>query len=112
MNKITKEYLEDYVAELGEFEKSHLKGSTFWASCTYTMEFEDILRLEDEGIDASDFLNVCITLNGTWADYGGCEWDSMDFCKVEEYQELVPEVVIPEHYITKQRTEVFVPVWE
>lgn len=112
MNKITKEYLQDYVSELGEFETEHRKGSSFYASCSYTLKQDDIDTLKNEGVDASDFLNVCITLNGDWSDDWGCEWHDMDFCKVEEYQELVPEQIIPEHFITKQRTEVFVPVWE
>ena len=112
MNKITKECLEDYVAELGEFETEHRKYSSFYANCSYTFNQDDIDTLAEEGVDASEFLDVCVTLNGTWSDSDGCEWDSMDFCKVEEYQELVPEVVIPEHYVTKQRVEEFVPVWE
>lgn len=112
MDKITKEYLEDYVAERGEFEKEHRKGSSFYAYCTYTITQTDIEELKTHGIDASDLLNVCVTLNGAWSDDWGCEWYSMDFCKVEEYQELVPEVVIPAHYVTKQKTGVFVPVWE
>lgn len=112
MNKITKEQLQDYVSELGEFDKEFRKGSSFYAWSTYTFKQDDIDTLKAEGIDASDFLNVCVTLNGMWDDSNGTEWDSMDFCKVEEYQELVPEVVIPEHYITKQRTEEFVPTWE
>ena len=112
MNKITKEYLEEYVSEMGDFEKEHRKYSSFYCSATYTITQTDIEGLKNEGVDASDFLNVCITLNGMWDDSNGTEWDSMDFCRVEEYQELVPEVVIPEHYITKQKSEVFVPVWE
>ena len=112
MNKITKEYLEDYVAELGEFETEHRKYSSFYATSSYTFKQDDIDTLAKEGVDASEFLNVCVTLNGTWSDSDGCDWDSMDFCKVEEYQELVPEQVIPAHYVTKQKTEVFVPVWE
>ena len=112
MDKITKEQLEDYVADMGEFEKEHRKYSSFYCSAIYTMTQTDIEELKKESIDASDFLDVCITLNGMWDDSNGTEWDSMDFCKVEEYQELIPEVVIPEHFVTKQRTEVFVPVWE
>ena len=112
MNKINKSYLQDYVADMGVFEKEHRKYSSFYCSTTYTITQTDIEELKNEGVDASDFLNVCVTLNGTWSDSDGCDWTDMDFCKVEEYQELVPEVVIPEHFITKQRAEVFVPVWE
>lgn len=114
MDKITKEYLEDYVAEMGEFEKEHRKYSSFYCSATYTITQTDIEELKTEGIDASDFLNVCVTLNGMWDDSNGTDWyeNEATFCKVEEYQELVPEVVIPAHYVTKQKTEVFVPVWE
>jgi len=112
MNKITKEYLEDYVADMGIFEKEHRKYSSFYCSATYTITQTDIEELKTEGIDASDFLNVYITLNGTWDDSNGTEWDSMYFCKVEEYQELIPEQVIPAHYVTNWKTEVFVPVWE
>ena len=111
MNKITKEYLEDYVAEMGEFEKEHRKYSSFWCTATYTITQTDIEELKNEDVDASDFLNVCVTLSGIYDDNDGCDWSSMSFCKVEEYQELVPEQIIPAHYVTKQRTEVFVPTW-
>lgn len=112
MNKVTKEYLEDYVADMGVFEKEHRKYSSFYCSATYTMTQTDIEELKNEGVDASDFLNVCVTLSGYYDDNNGCDWNSMSFCKVEEYQELVPEQIIPAHYVTKQRTEVFVPTWE
>lgn len=112
MDKITKEQLQDYVAELGEMETEHRKGSTFFADCSYTFKQSDIDTLKEEGIDASDFLNVCVTLNGMWDDNWGCDWTDMDFCKVEEYQELVPEQIIESHYITKQKTEKFEYTWE
>lgn len=112
MNKITKDCLQEYVSDLGEFEKEHRKYGSFYASCTYTFKQADIDTLKEEDVDASDFLNVCVTLNGYWSECDGCEWEDVDFCKVEEYQELVPEQVIPAHYVTKQKTEGFVPVWE
>ena len=64
LTKITKDYLEEYVSKLGEMETEHRKGSTFYAGCSYTFKQEDIDTLKDEGVDASDFLNVCVTLNG------------------------------------------------
>lgn len=112
MNKITKEYLEDYVAEMGEFEKEHRKYSSFYCSATYTITQTDIEELKSEGVDASDFLNVCITLNGMWDDSNGTEWDSMNFCKVEEYEEVIPEQIIPAHTVKKQRAEKFDYKWE
>lgn len=112
MDKITKQYLQDYVQDVGDIETEHRKYSSFYANCSYTFKQDDIDVLAKEGVDASEFLNVCVTLNGMWSDSDGCDWTDMDFCKVEEYQELVPEVVIPAHYVTKQKTEVFVPVWE
>ena len=112
MNKITKSYLEDYVAELGEFETEHRKYSSFYATSSYTFKQDDIDTLAKEGVDASEFLNVCVTLNGTWSDSDGCDWDSMDFCKVEEYEELIPEQIIPAHTVKKQRTEKFDYKWE
>ena len=112
MNKITKDYLEEYISELGEMETEHRRGSTFFANCSHTFTQTDIEELKQEGVDASDFLSVCVTLSGIYDDNNGCDWDSMDFCKVEEYQELVPEQVIPAHYVTKQKTEKFVPTWE
>ena len=112
MNKITKSYLEDYVQELGDTETEHRRGATFYANCSYTFKQADIDTLKEEDVDASDFLNVCVTLNGIYDDNDGCDWSGMSFCKVEEYQELVPEQIIPAHYVTKQKTEVFVPVWE
>ena len=112
MNKITKEQLQDYVAEVGEFEKEHRKYSSFYCNATHILTQEDIDELAEDGMDATDFLNVCITLSGMWDDSNGTDWDSMDFYKVEEYQELVPEQIIPAHYVTKQKTEKFVPTWE
>lgn len=112
MNKINEEYLLEYVSEVGEFEKEHRKYSSFYCWVSHTITQEDVKILAEEGVDASDFLNVCITLNGMWDDSNGTEWDSMDFHKVEKYQELVPEVVIPEHYVTKTRTQEFKPNWE
>lgn len=111
MNKITKEYLQEYVFELGDIETEHRKGSTFYANCSYTFKQADIDTLKDEGVDASDFLNVCVTLNGIYDDWNGCDWDSMDFYKVEEYDEVVPEQTIPEHVVKKQRTEKFDYKW-
>lgn len=112
MNKITKDCLQEYVSEVGEFEKEHRKYSSFYCWVNHTFTQADIDELAKEDIDASDFLNVCVSLSGMWDDSNGTEWDSMDFCKVEEYQELVPEKVIPAHYVIKQKTEKFVPVWE
>lgn len=112
MNKITAENLKEYVSDVGEFEKEHRKGSSFYAWVSHTLTQTDVEELKNGDIDASDFLGVCVTLNGTWSDDWGCEWDDVDYCKVEEYQELVPEQVVPEHYITKQKTEKFVPTWE
>ena len=112
MNKITKQYLQDYVQDVGDIETEHRKYSSFYANCSCTLKQDDIDTLSKEGVDASEFLNVCVTLNGMWSDSDGCDWTSVDFCKVEEYQELVPEQVIPAHYVTKQKTEVLVPVWE
>ena len=112
MNKITKDYLEEYVSELGEMETEHRRGGTFYASCSYTFKQADVDTLKDKDVDASDFLNVCVTLTGIYDDYDGCDWTSMSFCKVEEYQEFVPEQIIPEHYVTKQRTEKFDYKWE
>lgn len=112
MNKITKEYLEDYVAEMGEFEKEHRKYSSFYCTVSHTIKQEDIDALAEDDVDASDFLGVLITRNGTWDDSWGTEWDETTYEKVEEYQELVPELVIPEHYVTKCKTKAFKPVFE
>lgn len=108
LTKITKEYLQEYLFELGGIKTEHRKGSTFYANCSYTFKQADIDILKDEGVDASDFLNVCVTLNGIYDDWrNGCDWDSMDFYKVEEYDEVVPE-----HTVKKQRTEKFDYKWE
>ena len=112
LTKITKDYLEEYVSELGEMETEHHRGSTFFADCSYTFKQADIDTLKEEGVDASDFLNVRVTLSGYYDDNWGCDWDSMDFYKVEEYEELVPEQIIPAHTVKKQRTEKFEYKWE
>lgn len=114
MNKITEDYLLEYVSEVGEFEKEHRKYSSFYCTVTHTIDEEDVKNLAtvDGEVDASDFLGVRITRNGMWSDSDGTDWDDTTYEKVEEYQELVPEVVIPEHYVTKYKTKAFKPVFE
>lgn len=112
MQKISENDLKEYVSEVGEFEKEHRRGSSFYVTATHTFTSEDIAELAEEGIDASGFLNVCVTMTGTWEDDWGTQWDEIHYRKVEEYQQLVPEKVIPAHYVTKRKTEVFVPAWE
>ena len=113
MNKITEEQLLEYVSEVGLFEKEHRKYSSFYCWVSHTITEEDVkLLAEEDGVDASDFLNVCVSRSGMWDDSYGTEWDDATYEKVEEYQELVPEQVIAAHYITKTKTEKFEPVWE
>jgi hypothetical protein len=112
MKKITEDYLLEYVSDVGEFEKEHRKYSSFYCTVTHTINQEDIEALAEDDVDASDFLGVLITRNGTWDDSWGTEWDETTYEKVQEYQELVPEVVIPEHYVTKYKTSAFKPVFE
>lgn len=112
MKKITEQDLLDYVSDVGEFEKEHRKYSSFYCTVSHTIKQEDIDALAGDDVDASDFLGVLITRNGTWDDSWGTEWDETTYEKVEEYQELVPEVVIPEHYVTKYKTKAFKPVFE
>lgn len=111
MNKITEDYLLEYISDVGEFEKEHRKYSSFYCTVSHTMKQEDIDALAEDDVDASDFLGVLITRNGTWDDYWGTEWDGTTYERLQEYQELVPEVVIPEHYVTKYKTSAFKPVF-
>jgi len=111
MNKITEEQLLEYISEVGLLEKEHRKYSSFYCWVSHTITQEDVKILAEEGVDASDFLNVCVSRNGMWDDSYGAEWDDATYEKVEEYQELVPEVVIHEHYVTKTRTQEFKPTW-
>ena len=112
MQKITEQDLLEYVSDVGEFEKEHRKYSSFYCTVTHTITQEDIEALAEDDVDASDFLGVLITRNGTWDDSWGTEWEDTTYEKVEEYQELVPEVVIPEHFETRYRTSAFKPVFE
>lgn len=112
MKKICKDVLLDYVSDVGEFEKEHRKGSSFWCTLTHTITEADVKELAEDDVDASDFLGVMITRNGVWDDNWGSDWNDTTYEKVEEYQELVPEVVIPEHYVTKVKTKAFEPVFE
>lgn len=112
MNKITEQGLLEYVSDVGQFEKEHRKYSSFYCTVTHTITQEDIEALAEHDVDASDFRGVLITRNGTWDDSWGTEWDETTYEKVEEYQELVPEVVIPEHFETRYRTSAFKPVFE
>lgn len=111
MHKITEQQIQDYVSEVGDFEKEHRKYSSFYCTATLTFAQKDIDELAEDDIDASDFLGVLVTLQGTWDDSWGTEWDETTYEKVEEYQELVPEVVIPEHYESRYRTSAFKPVF-
>ena len=112
MNKITEDYLLEYVSDVGEFEKEHRKYSSFYYTVTHRITQEDIEALAEDDVDASDFLGVLITRNGIWDDSWGTEWSGTTYEKLQEYQELVPEVVIPEHYVTKYKTSAFKPVFE
>jgi hypothetical protein len=111
MNKITEDYLLEYISDVGEFEKEHRKYSSFWCTVTHLITQEDVDALAEDDVDASDFLNVLVTRNGMWSDSDGTDWDSTTYEKLQEYQELVPEVVIPEHYVTKYKTSAFKPVF-
>lgn len=112
MKKICKDVLFDYVSDVGEFEKEHRKGSSFWCTLTHTITQTDIEELKEDDVDASDFLGVLITRNGMWDDNWGSDWNDTTYEKVEEYQELVPEVVIPEHFIVRQKLSTFKPSFE
>ncbi len=112
MQKITESYLLDYISDVGVYEKTHRKYSSFWCTVTHRITQEDIEALAEDDVDASDFLNVLITRNGMWDDSNGTDWDETTYEKLQEYQELVPEVVIPEHYVTKYKTSAFKPVFE
>lgn len=112
MKKITKEQIEQYVEDVGTFDKEHRKYSSFYCWSTHTFTQEDIERLrEEDNVDASDFLNVRVIRSGMWDDSNGTEWHSTDCCKVEQVQVFIPERVIPAHYITKEQVEEFHPVW-
>lgn len=103
MKRITKEQIQEYVSEVGEFEKEHRKYSSFYCWSSHTFGQKDIDEFANSGVDASELLGVTVTMNGMWDDSWGTDWDSMCFTKHEEYQELIPEVVIPAHYETKYR---------
>lgn len=113
MNKITEAQLLDFVSDVGDFTKEHRKYSSFYCTATYTITEEDVKSFaEEDSIDASDFLNICITRNGTWDDSWGTEWDDTTYYKVEDYEEVVPEVIITEHTVVKQKYVAFNPVFE
>ena len=105
MKKITEETIKDYVSEVGEFEHEHRKGSTFYATASHTFTEADIedLKVED-GVDASSLLGIQVVLRGIYDDYNGTDWDEIDYHKVEETQELVPEKIIPAHTVTRTKT--------
>lgn len=108
MKKISEEILLEYVGEVGEVEKEHRKGSSFYCNVSHTITQADIDELAEWG-DASDFLNVCIDRNSMWDDNWGTDWNDTSYTLVEPYEEVVPEVVIPAHTVTKYRTKPFTP---
>lgn len=107
-NKISEAVLLEYVGEVGEFEKEHRKYSSFYCSVSHKITQHDIEVLAEYG-DASDFLNVLVERQGTWDDSWGTEWDDTTYTLLESYEEVVPEVVIPAHTITKYRSKPFTP---
>lgn len=113
MRKVTEEEIIEYVREMGEFEKEHRKYSSFYCWANHTIKQEDVENIAKwYEADASGFLNVNVSMSGLWDDSYGTEWNDIEYSKVEEYKEFVPEVVIPEHYVTKYKSHPFVPVWE
>lgn len=111
MKKISEEILLEYVGEVGDFDKQHRKGSSFYCSVIHTITQADIDELAEWG-DASAFLNVCVQRDGYWDENWGTEWDSTIYMLTEPYEEHVPEVVIPAHTVTKYRTLPFTPEFE
>lgn len=111
MKKISEEILLDYIGEVGDFSKEHRKGSSFYCDLSHTITAEDVTDLSEWG-DASDFLNVCVQRYGTWDDDWGTDWHDTTYQLVESYEEVVPEVVIPAHTVTKYRTKPFTPEFE
>lgn len=110
MNKISEEQLWEYVSEVGESEKEFRKYSFSISPTQHTIRQEDIDELAEYDMDASDFLNVHVSRSGLRDDSWGTEWDSKpEYYKVEDYEEVVPEVIIPEHTVTKQRYTAFKP---
>lgn len=113
MQRITKQQIQEYVSEVGEFKKEHRKYSSFYCTSNYTFTQDDIEELAKADMDATDLLGVTVTLSGIiWDDNWGTDWNSMDFTKYVGYQELIPEVVIPAHYVTKYRAVEFTATFE
>lgn len=112
MERITKQQIQEYVSEMGDFEKDHRKGASFYATAYHTFKQADVDELAEDNINASELLDVTVTLNGYRDEYSGCEWEDISFNKYEEYQELIPEVVIPAHYETKYREVPFGATFE
>lgn len=112
MRKVTEDELIELVGDEGTFEKEHRKGSTFYAHNEYTFTQKDIDDFAEEGIDASEFLNVSVVESGIWSDDDGFDLASRDWYKNEPYEVHVPEVVIPAHTKTEFRSTKFDPVFE
>lgn len=113
MAKVTEEDIKEVVLEVGKMEKEHRRGSTFYASISHVITQEDVDFISEEWErDATDFLGIQVVLSGIYDDNYGFDDLDIEYYKVEEYQELVPEKVIPAHYVNKAKTEPFVPEWE
>ena len=113
MKKITEEQLWEYVSEVGESDKEFRKYSSFYITTQHTIRQADVDDLAKYDMDASDFLNIHISRSGMWDDSWGTEWNgSPEYYKVEDYDEVVAEVIIPEHTVTKQRYAAFNPEFE
>lgn len=112
MKKITEEQIKDFVKRNGVFEKEHRKGSSFYCWSDHTFTEKDIELLKEREMDASDFLNIRVLLSGMWDDNWGTDWTDIDYYRVETVQKLIPEQVIPAHYVTESVETGFKPVWQ
>lgn len=113
MRKITEEQLWEYVSEVGESEKEFRKYSSFYITTQHIIRQADIDELAKYDMDATAFLNICVSRSGTWDDSWGSEWNGgPEYYQVEDYDEVVAEVIIPEHTVTKQKYVAFKPEFE
>lgn len=105
LTRITREQIVDWVTEVGDWEKEHRRGATFYTWINYTFTSDDVESYKKDGIDASELLDVVVNLNGTWDDDWGFELSDITYHKVIETKEFVPEKIIPAHYISKFKNE-------
>ena len=85
LTKDAKEFLKDYVLELGETYKEHRRGSSFYLTAEMVIT-DKVLEdaLDDEITLPKGLVDLIVILNGTWDDDNGSDIYSFEIHSVQQ----------------------------